>query len=287
LQKSDLPWLAGASLAGGVIAPILLLFGLRAAPAASASLLLNFEGVATTLIAAAIFGEAVGRRAWLAILLMTAASILLSFDPHGGWGMTLGSLGVLGACVFWGLDNNFTRNISAKDPLSIVMIKGLAAGTFSLGLAFLTGSTLPALPVILGAMLLGSLSYGLSITLFIRAMRGLGAARTSALFATAPLAGITLSFLLFRDMPGLLFLLSLPLVAAGTVLMLNEDHGHVHRHAALQHEHWHRHDDGHHSHAHPSVMAADKAHSHPHQHTEEEHTHPHLPDLHHRHRHSA
>ncbi len=199
LKRSDLGWLAGAIIAGGVIAPIILMYGLQHTPGATASLLLNFEGVATTLLAALIFKEAVSRRAWLAIIFITGASILLSVTLGEEWGISLGAVGVLAACIFWGIDNNFTRNISAKDPVSIVMIKGLAAGFFSLCLALILGNKIPDWMTVLKAMLLGSVSYGLSITLFIRAMRGLGAARTSALFGTAPLAGVALSFILLKE----------------------------------------------------------------------------------------
>ncbi len=194
IEKSDAPWLLGAVLAGGVAAPIVLLFSLKNTPGATASLLLNFEGVATTLIAALVFRETVSRRAWWAIALVTLASITLSLNPLQGWGISAGALGIIAACVLWGLDNNFTRNISAKDPLVIVMIKGLGAGSFSLLLGWLLGYRLPGWDLVLKAFLLGSLSYGLSIILFIRALRGLGAARTSALFGTAPIAGVLVSF---------------------------------------------------------------------------------------------
>jgi drug/metabolite transporter (DMT)-like permease len=198
LGRSDLPWLAGAILAGGVAAPIVLLFGLRITPAATASLLLNFEALATTLIAALAF-----RRnrspGWWAILTITVASILLTLQPTAGWGISLGAIGILAACVLWGIDNNLTTNISAKDPLTIVMTKGLVAGSFSLLIALIIGNDPPGWMIVIQALILGSLSYGLSITLFVYAMRGLGAARTSALFGTAPLAGIALSFLYSKN----------------------------------------------------------------------------------------
>ncbi|MFZ1399395.1 MAG: EamA family transporter, partial [Candidatus Promineifilaceae bacterium] len=142
--KEDIPWLAGAIVAGGIAAPIVLLFSLRETAAATASLLLNFEGVATTLIAAFAFKEAVTRRAWVAIITITAATILLSYSPGSSWGFSFGALGILLACVLWGIDNNFTRNISGKDPLTIVIVKGLAAGLFSLLLAMLLGNALPS-----------------------------------------------------------------------------------------------------------------------------------------------
>jgi drug/metabolite transporter (DMT)-like permease len=285
ITKADWKWLTGAVLSGGVVAPIVLLFSLRATAAATASLLLNFEGVATSLIAALVFKEAVSGRAIWGIGVVTLASILLTWDSSGQWGISPGALGILAACVLWGIDNNLTRNISAKDPLMIVLVKGLVAGTFSLILAILLGNTFPGLTVVLGALLLGSLSYGLSIVLFIRAMRGLGAARTSALFGTAPLAGVALSLALFRESPTGLFFIALPLTLAAMFLLLCEQHGHPHAHDAITHEHRHRHDDGHHTHDHPGMTSRSLTHSHVHTHERLEHEHPHLPDIHHRHSH--
>ena len=285
IGRSDLPWLAGAILAGGVAAPIVLLFSLRETPAATAALLLNLEGVATTLIAALAFKEAISRGAWWAIGLLALSGILLSADFEAGWGFSPAAFGIIAACVLWGLDNNLTRHISAKNPLTIVTVKGLAAGSLSLAMAILAGNNVPGPAVMLGAMLLGCLSYGVSIVLFIRAMRGLGAARTSALFGTAPLAGVALSLGLFREWPGWLFLLALPVMIAGTLLLLREQHEHHHVHEAAVHEHSHSHDDGHHDHSRPG--AAPGMHSHVHQHDELPHAHHHMPDLHHRHVHGA
>jgi drug/metabolite transporter (DMT)-like permease len=285
LVRADLGWLAGAVLCGGVAAPIVLLFSLRDTAAATASLLLNFEGVATAVIAAVVFREAIGRRAAWAILCVTLASILLSWNTGNQWGFSLGALGILAACVLWGIENNLTRNISAKNPLTIVLVKGLGAGSVSLLLALLVGNSLPSPAVILGALVLGSLSYGCSIVLFIRAMRGLGAARTSALFGTAPLAGVVLSLILFREAPTPLFWVALPLTAVAMALLLLERHSHVHIHEEIVHEHRHHHDDGHHAHDHPGMASPTAAHSHRHAHERLEHEHPHLPDIQHRHLH--
>jgi drug/metabolite transporter (DMT)-like permease len=286
LARSDWPWLAGAILAGGVVAPIILMISLRHSPAATASLLLNFEGVATTLIAAIVFKEAIGRHAWWAIGLITLASILLSTDFTNKWGFSLSALGVLAACLMWGVDNNLTRNISAKDPLVIVTVKGLGAGLVSLIIAVALGNHFPALGVTLLALLLGSLSYGLSIFLFVYAMRGLGAGRTSALFGTAPLAGILLSFLIFQEVPGIFFFIALLAMAFGAYILLMEDHEHVHVHEIVVHEHRHAHNDGHHAHEHV-VNSAGKSHSHVHSHDILEHAHDHAPDIHHRHSHAT
>ena len=286
LALPDIKWLAGAVVTGGIAAPIVLLFSLRETPGATAALLLNFEGVATTLFAALIFKESIGRRPGFAILLITLASILLSTNPHQEWGLSIGALGILTACLLWGLDNNLTCNISAKDPLMIVSIKGLVAGSFSLLLGVALGNQFPDFDIALKAMLLGSLSYGASIVLFIHAMRALGAARTSAFFGTAPLAGMILSFIVLRENFTFLLLIAVPLMVAGAFLLINEEHIHHHIHDETTHEHSHRHDDSHHIHEHENVSFA-QPHSHLHLHPNVEHGHHHMPDLHHKHLHGA
>jgi drug/metabolite transporter (DMT)-like permease len=283
IVKSDAKWIIGAIMAGGVLAPIILMFSLPNTPASTASMLLNFEAVATTLIAVLAFKEAIGKRVWIALALITVASILLSWNFNGKFGFSIGALGVLLACILWGIDNNFTRNISAKDPFIIVTIKGLGAGTFSLLLVFITKSNFPGIKLVLYIMLLGFFSYGLSIVLFIYAMRNLGASRTSAFFGTAPFMGTILSFALFRELPNVLFYISLPLMIFGAVLIFGEKHGHLHSHIPLGHEHRHSHIDEHHDHKHDEVQNAE--HSHPHQHENVEHSHSHKPDIHHRHKH--
>lgn len=277
IKRPDAGWLAGAIIAGGILAPILMMVSLQSTPAATASLLLNFEGVATTLIALFFFRESISRRAFAAIFTITLASILLSTDFRSGFGFSLSALGILLACSLWGLDNNFTRNISAKDPLTIVAWKGLAAGTFLLLLALSLGQQLPALSSILSILLLGFISYGLSTMLFIYSMRGLGASRTSALYGTAPLAGVILSILIFHDpiTPG--FLAATILMVAGALLLASEEHAHFHIHMPVVHEHRHSHDEFH-SHDSASVV-----HSHEHEHPQTEHEHGHMPDIHHRH----
>ena len=284
INKKDYLWLAGAVIAGGIAAPIILLFSLKNTPASTASLLLNFEGVATTLIAVAAFREAISHRAWWAVGLITLASIILSLNISAGWGFSLGALGIVIACILWGIDNNFTRNISAKDPISIVAIKGFVAGSFSLILAFSLGNSFPSLGIILLAMLLGCFCYGFSIVLFIRAMRSLGAARTSAVFGSAPLAGMILSFIVFKELPGWMFFVAIPLMIIGTLFLTGEEHVHQHLHRAIIHEHAHTHQDGHHTHDHNGMKI--QSHSHMHNHLEVEHSHHHMPDTHHRHEHS-
>lgn len=283
VNKSDAKWIIGAIISGGVLAPIILMFSLLNTPASTASMLLNFEGVATTLIAALAFKEAIGKRVWLAIALITIACILLSWNLNGKWGFSIGTPGVLLACILWGVDNNFTRNISAKDPFIIVAIKGIGAGTFSLLLAFITKSNFPGIKLTLSIMMLGFFSYGLSIVLFIFAMRSLGASRTSAFFGTAPFVGTILSLMLFRELPNFLFYISLPVMILGAILILGEKHGHLHSHIALEHEHRHNHKDEHHTHKHNEFENLE--HSHSHKHENSEHKHSHKPDIHHRHEH--
>jgi drug/metabolite transporter (DMT)-like permease len=233
--------------------------------------------VGTTLIALLFFRESISRRALSAILMITLASIFLSTDFSSGFGLSLGALGVILACVLWGVDNNFTRNISAKDPLTIVAWKGLVAGSFSLLLGLGLGQQLPESRLILRILLLGFISYGLSTMLFIYSMRGLGAARTSALYGTAPLAGVLLSIVIFKDPVTVLFVLAALLMMVGAYWLANEEHAHFHIHMPVVHEHRHSHDESHLHDGHNEV------HSHEHEHPHTEHEHGHMPDIHHRH----
>jgi len=279
IKSADVKWLAGAIISGGILAPIVLMVSLQNTSASTASLLLNFEGVGTTLIALLFFKESISRRAWTAILVITMASIFLSTNFNEGFGISFGALGIILACFLWGLDNNFTRNISGKDPLVIVAWKGLIAGTFSFFLAFFLGNQIPSFTTIFYTLILGFISYGLSTLLFIYSMRGLGAARTSALYGTAPLAGILLSIVLFGEIPSFFFIIATILMIGGTLLLINENHSHSHVHTVLFHEHIHSHDDLDHGHDSSKTI-----HAHEHEHPAEEHEHEHLPDIHHRHK---
>jgi len=280
IKPPDIKWLAGAIISGGIAAPIILMVSLQNTPASTASLLLNFEGVGTTVIALLFFKEAISRRAWTAIIVVTLASIFLSTNFESGFGLSRGALGIILACVLWGVDNNFTRNISDKDPLAIVAWKGLGAGTFSFFLALFLGNPFPSVTTILGTLILGFISYGLSTMLFIRSMRELGAARTSAFYGTAPLTGVLLSIVIFGEFPSFLFIIATILMIGGALLLINENHSHSHVHTVLFHEHSHRHDDP--AHGHDQVNGV---HSHEHEHSAQEHEHDHLPDIHHRHGH--
>lgn len=286
LSKKDFPWLLGAILFGGVIAPIILMTSLKITPASTAALLLNFEGVSTTLIALFFFKESIGRRVWIAVSCITIASILLSWDFSNQWGFSLGALGVVGACLCWGIDNNFTRNISSKNPYTIVILKGFGAGLFSLFLTLMLKYQIPHIKVILLSMILGCFSYGLSIVLFVLAMRNLGSARTSAFFATSPFIGAILAFVLYHEVPSAMFIVALPIMILGTFFLLKEDHNHKHNHEHIMHEHRHCHNDNHHNHMHlPGEVPPNGYHSHVHEHEELQHDHQHAPDIHHRHAH--
>ncbi|MGD9675172.1 MAG: EamA family transporter [Candidatus Bipolaricaulia bacterium] len=286
LERRDLPWLAGATAAGGVAGPILLLLGLRTTPAATASLLLNFEVVATALIARALFREAVGGRTWIAVAAVCAGGTLLSLDLGAGWGFAPGALLIVAACACWGLDNNLTRPVSLRDPKLVTVVKGLVAGAFSLALASGLGRALPSCTTAILALGVGAVGYGASIALFVRSLRDLGAARTGAVFAAAPFAGAALSFALFPERPRAFFYGGAILMGLALALLVRERHAHPHVHEPFFHTHAHVHDE-HHAHAHAPGTEEAGRHTHSHAHARLEHAHPHSPDLHHRHSHRA
>ena len=282
LGRRELPYAAGFVLAGGVLAPLLLFTGLGMTASSSASMLLNFELVFTSLIAVAVFGEHGGRRFWAAAALITAGGLALSWEGGGlsfGWGALL----VLGSSFMWGVDNNLTARVSIKDPVSLAVIKGLAGGVINGCLALYSYRSLPPAGWAAAALGLGLFSYGVSLVLFILSMRGLGASRAGAFFGSYPFIGAALSVLLLGE-PVTGRLLGAGALMAGAFLLLAlERHAHEHVHEALVHEHSHSHDDGHHGHGHPEAAAG--AHSHPHNHAAGAHSHPHMPDAHHRHAH--
>lgn len=281
MGRQDIPWLAVAVLAGGVAAPILLMYCLETTPAATASLLLNFEAVATTVIAFAVFHESVGRRVWVALAIVTAAGIMLSFQPGAPFALSLGAAGILLACVLWGVDNNATRNVSARNPFQVALVKCSAAGILALLIALATTASVPGIPAIIAALILGFLCYGLSVALFVRSLRDLGAARTGAYFSAAPFIGMVLSLVLFPGIPDLQLVISFLLMLAGVLFLATEKHIHLHHHATIEHEHYHRHPEEHHGHDHAGTEG--EGHSHLHRHEPIDHEHPHTPDIHHRH----
>ena len=221
LTKKDLPYTVGMVVLD-IAAPIFLMIGLKRTTAANASLLNNFEIVATSLIALLIFKEKIGKRLWTAIGLITLSSILLSVEDASSFQFSIGSLFVLAACVCWGMENNCTRNLSQSDPLEIVVIKGFFSGIGSVLIGLMAGETLPILSDILKILLLGFVAYGLSIYFYVYAQRDLGAARTSAYYAVAPFIGVFLSLVIFREMPGVLFFAALIIMLAGTWLVNQE-----------------------------------------------------------------
>jgi drug/metabolite transporter (DMT)-like permease len=282
LRKKDLPWLLGAVIAGGAIAPVCQMLGLNRISGFSVSLLLNLEGVSTVVIAVLIFKENAGRRLWLALLCMTAAGVLLSWSPEQGRFNVAGPLLILLAVVCWGIDNNLTRQISERSPFQITCLKGLVGGGVSLAAALLLGLKIPWGLSLLYALLLGALSYGLSLVFFIKALKGLGSSRTGAFFSMGPFIGALASLFILKEGLGWAMLPAFLLMVSGVWLVVSEKHMHFHTHPAVTHTHVHRHDDLHHLHKHAGVIAEGV---HEHSHAELTHSHTHWPDSQHRHLH--
>jgi drug/metabolite transporter (DMT)-like permease len=285
LRAADMPWLALVVLTGGIAGPVLLMLGLATTMASSAALLLNLEGLATMAIAWVVFKENVDRRLLLGAAAILAGAVLLSWRG-GPQQLSLGALYIAGACLAWGADNNLTRKLSSADPLQITAIKGVAAGTVNMLIAAAAGARLPSLGVSASALVLGFFGYGVSLVLFVLALRGLGAARTGAYFSTAPFLGAVLGVLLLHDPVTAFLLVAGALMALGVWLHLSERHDHEHAHGALAHEHRHVH-DAHHQHEHGPSDPPGEPHSHWHRHEPMRHQHPHYPDLHHRHDHAG
>jgi drug/metabolite transporter (DMT)-like permease len=283
LERKDAPWMAGSIIFGGILAPVMLMYGLALSSGFSTSLLSNLEGVATAIIAAAVFHEMTGKRLWLALACVTAAGVILSwntgqarFDP---WGPAMIALSM--AC--WGADNNITRQISARDPVQIGVIKCLFAGAMPILLVIASGGGIVVGVPMAFALVVGALGYGASLVLFIKALEGLGASRTGAFFGLAPFIGAVASLVILRDWLGWVMLPAAVLMVAGAAILMSERHSHQHRHEELTHSHTHVHDDSHHAHEHPEVSASARVHEHTHRVTT--HDHGHYPDQHHRHGH--
>ena len=284
LARGDLPWLAAAIVAGGIAGPILLMTGLAHTGAATASLLLTLEGVATALLAWFVFHENFDRRISAGMTCLAAGAALLAWNGQPTLSNLLGPLAILAACFAWGLDNNFTRKVSLADPLQIVELKGMIAGPVILGLGLWAGGNLPALTPALVAGLVGFLGYGVSLALFILALRHLGAARTGAYFSTAPFLGAVAAIVFLREPITSQLIAAGLLMGLGVWLHLTEDHAHDHVHEVMEHAHPHTH-DMHHQHSHGPDDPPGEPHAHAHRHELIRHEHPHTPDMHHGHRH--
>lgn len=284
LTRTDMPWLMGAVLFGGIAGPVLLMTGLMRTPASSASLLLNMEGVLTAMLAWFVFKENFDRRIFAGMVLIVAGGIALTWQGNATLTAPWGPIAIAAACLCWAIDNNLTRKVSASDAVQIAAVKGVAAGSVNLALAVATGQALPAMGPAVAAGVLGFCGYGFSLVMFVLALRHLGTARTGAYFSAAPFVGAALSLLLLRETPTAAFWVAGALMAAGIWLHLSEHHEHEHTHEPLEHAHEHVHDE-HHQHEHSFDWDGREPHAHAHQHGSMTHAHPHAPDIHHRHPH--
>ena len=286
IPRAEWPWLLGAVAFGGLLGPAFLMLGLTQTSGATASLLLNLEGVFTAVMAWLVFRENADRQIVLGMVVIVLGGLLLAWAPDaGGFSLSAGALLIVAACLCWAVDNNLTRKVSTNDAMLVAAIKGLLAGISNTAFALLSGAHWPAAASIGGSMAVGFLGYGLSLTLFVVALRTLGTARTGAYFSIAPLFGVIISLAIWPSMPGPLFWLAAALMALGIWLHLRERHAHEHTHEPLAHNHRHVHDE-HHQHSHDFAWDGTEPHSHPHAHTALTHSHPHYPDIHHRHQHS-
>jgi drug/metabolite transporter (DMT)-like permease len=277
-------WLWLAVLFGGVLAPVAMMAGLALTPGGTASLLLTLEGVATALIAWFAFRENFDRRVVIGMVAITAGAVVLVWPSEIGWTGLAGPLLIAAACVGWGLDNNFTRKVALADPVLVAMIKGLAAGSVNTVLALGLGAAWPSASALGAVAALGFAGYGVSLVLFVLALRHAGAARTGAYYGTAPFLGAVLAIPLLGEGLSVGFAVAALLMAAGVWLHLTEVHEHDHEHETVDHSHRHRH-DVHHQHRHGPGDPQGEPHSHRHRHVRLRHAHAHVPDAHHRHAH--
>jgi drug/metabolite transporter (DMT)-like permease len=284
LSRKDVPWLAGAITAGGIAGPLLLMFGLDQTDAATASLLLALEGAATALIAWFVFHENFDRRIALGMGCIVAGAVILAWSGEPTLQNVVGPLAIICACVAWAIDNNLTRKVSPADPLLIVELKGLIAGPLNVVIGLWAGGLITLSPALLLAGITGFLGYGLSLALYVVALRHLGAARTGAYFSTAPFLGAVVSILALGESLTLGLVIAGGLMAIGVWLHVTEHHEHEHLHEPVAHAHPHLHDE-HHQHEHRPEDPSGEPHTHWHEHPPIQHVHPHVPDMHHVHRH--
>jgi drug/metabolite transporter (DMT)-like permease len=277
-------WLGVAILFGGVLGPLLLMFGLTMTSAASTSLLLNLEGVLTALLAWFVFRENFDSRIALGMASIVAGALVLSWQGDATMTNMLGPLAVTGACMAWAIDNNLTRKVSLSDPVQIAMLKGLVAGAINMMLALAIGASFPSFGPLVAGALLGFIGYGLSLVLFILALREIGTARTGAYYSTAPFIGAVIAFIVLRENVTPALLIAGALMGFGVWLHLTQRHEHEHEHEPVTHVHRHTHDE-HHQHEHAPSDPPGEPHSHRHAHTRLRHKHSHFPDAHHQHLH--
>jgi drug/metabolite transporter (DMT)-like permease len=284
IRRADLPRLGALTLAGGIVAPVLLLVGLEQVQASTGSLLLNLEGPATLLLGVLVFREHLGRTAALGAGCIFAGAVVLTF-PHGSiGGQLVGIAFIAAACACWGLDNNLTQSLTVRDPFSIVTVKTGVAATVNVGIALILGAQIPGVSIVLGALGLGAVAFGMSVVLDAYALRLLGAARESAIFAVAPFVGAVAAWPLLGEQLGTQEIVAGAIMAIGVFAVLREVHEHSHEHEPLIHDHVHVH-DVHHQHEHPPGTDPGEAHSHQHYHDRLVHAHAHISDVHHRHDH--
>jgi len=281
-NNRDLFRLLGAVIFGGVLGPVFLLYGIKNINAHSASLLLNFETVFTSILAWTFFKEHLGKRIILSSLLTLIAGSLLVIGVD--FSINLGGILIFLACICWGLDNNFTATIEGISPTTNTVIKGFVAGTFNLIIAAIWFDIVFEPLTILYGLIIGFLSYGLSIVLYISSARKIGAVRSQIIFAINPFFGSLLSFVLIADILELKFIIAFIVMIVAVLLIFSENHEHVHVHEEVEHTHEHHHDDDHHNHSHNDLSNFGN-HTHMHKHKSTRHCHLHYPDTHHRHNH--
>jgi len=284
MDRRNLLLLLGSVVFGGILGPLALLAGLRLASAASVSLWLNLEMVATAVLGHFVFKDHLTKRSWLAAGGIFLAAVILAAG-EGAAGILAGLL-VLAACISWGIDNHVTALIDGITPAQSTFWKGLVAGTTNLVIGVSLAPLVASIGGVLGGLGIGVVAYGLSIVLYIASAQQLGATRSQLIFSSAPFWGVLLSVVLLGEKVTWLHGLAAVIFTASIMLLYREQHGHTHRHVAQEHEHLHSHDDGHHVHEH-EAMPENGWHSHVHEHTPLEHVHPHWPDLHHRHEHGG
>lgn len=284
LRRDEWIWLAGAIVVGGVIAPVLLMTGLTRMPASGASLLLNAESVFTALLAWIVFKENADRRVVLGMVAIVAGAVVLAWPGELRFGELLPVLAVVGACFAWAVDNNLTRKLALLDATWVTSMKGLCAGIVNLVAALAFGARLPEPAAMAQALTLGFLAYGISLALFVLALRHLGTARTGAYFSVAPFFGTVLAIPLLSESVDARLIGAGALMGFGVWLHVTERHRHLHQHATIVHAHEHEHDEHHRHAAHPALPAG-ASHTHEHTHLPMTHDHEHFPDAHHRHDH--